>query len=81
MDIYKNYVPLIFAAQNNCLINEHTAEELCREPEDPLPPLLEIAARAVIGYQLTWEPGSIPKHLDGKKSIRLVIFVPRRSYQ
>jgi len=53
-----------FTAQNNCLIDESTAKSLCRTPRDPLPPLLELAARMVVRHELTWQPGSIPRHLD-----------------
>ena len=53
------------AAQNNCLIDEHTAKTLCRTPCGPLPPLLELAARTVLKYQLTWQPGTVPRYLNG----------------
>ncbi len=53
------------SAQNNCLVDEHAARSLCRDPVEALPPLLEIAARAVLRHQVTWTSGDIPRHLEG----------------
>lgn len=53
-------------AQNNCFVDERTAKTLSRAPESCLPPLLELAGRAVLKHNLSWETGSVPGVLNGR---------------
>ena len=53
------------AAQNNKFVDEHTASEMCQTPTDAVPPLLEVAARAVLDHDLHWDSPSLPTSLRG----------------
>ena len=64
---YSRY--LFYAAQNNSLIQESVARELFKFPSESIPPLLELAARAVVKWELPITPGSIPQHLEGTLTI------------
>ena len=52
-------------AQNNNLIQENAARAMFRFPSEFVPPLLELAARAVVRWKLPIRHGSIPRHLEG----------------
>ena len=58
--------PLSLAAQNNCFVDEHTARKMCHAPKDTLPSLMEISARAVLGYDIPWVSSSLPLCIEGK---------------
>ena len=62
MSIFIHSLP---AAQNNCFIDEHTANEMCHTPKCPVPPLIEMSARAVINYDIPWDSTSLPTFLKG----------------
>ena len=62
MSIFIHSLP---AAQNNCFVDERTANEMCHTPKYPVPPLIEMSARAVINYDITWDSTSLPTFLKG----------------
>ena len=54
------FTPLV---QNNCLVDEQMSSAHCITPLEHCPPLLELAARAIIYHKGTWDGGHLPGHL------------------
>ena len=52
-----------FTVQNNCLVDEQSSGAHCFRPPEHCPPLLELAARAVLTRKSTWDESRVPAHL------------------
>lgn len=52
-----------FTVQNNCLLDEQSCATHSRAPLEHCPPLLELAARAVLKHKRTWDEERVPAHL------------------
>ena len=55
----------LYIAQNNSFIQESAAKNYVKYPSQTFPPLLELAARAVVNMKVPITHGSIPHHLEG----------------
>ena len=57
------YLQFFSPVQNNCLVDEQSSSAHCVMPLQHCPPLLELAARAVLNHKRTWDERHIPEHL------------------
>ena len=57
----------LIAAQNNSFIDDYTAQEKSCIPKDTVPPLLELAGRAVLKFDdhIMWDSVALPVCLRG----------------
>ena len=55
-------------AQNNCFMDEQTAREMSHTPTDPVPPLMELAARAALDLNIHWNSAFLPLYIKGKQT-------------
>ena len=46
--------------------DKKTIQDLTRTPNEIIPPLIELSARAILRHGLQWKPGDLPKRLEGE---------------